>query len=315
MSEATYRLGTRGSFLARTQAGLINNEVARISGHPASEVVVRTDGDDVTISLTTPGRPGIFVTALRAALRTNRVDLVVHSYKDLPSLPEPDLIIAAIPVREDPRDVLISRDGNSLSDLPAGSRVGTSSPRRMARIKYLRPDLFLFPIRGNIDTRLRKLEAGEYDAIILAAAGVHRIGRQDEIVEYLSTEQLLPAPAQGALAVECRRSAQPLIDVLNQIDDAHTRLTVVAERAVLVGLSATCATAIGALATIADDSTLLLSTELSDPATGETERVDTSIAISGLADLDAAHRLGLLAAAELSASKLGKRLGSGWGHG
>lgn len=314
MSEATYRLGTRGSFLARTQAGLINNEIARISGHPASEVIVRTDGDDVTASLTAPGRPGIFVTALRTALRTNQVDLVVHSYKDLPSLPEPDLIIAAIPVREDPRDVLISRDGNLLSGLPAGSRVGTSSPRRAARIKYLRPDLFTFPIRGNIDTRIRKLEEGEFDAIILAAAGVHRIGRQDEIVEYLSTEQLLPAPAQGALAVECRRSEQPLIDVLAQIDDVRTRLTVVAERAVLVGLSATCATAVGALATIADDSALLLSTELSDPATGETERVDTSIAISGLADLDAAHGLGLMAAAELSASELGKRLGTGRGR-
>jgi len=314
MSETTYRLGTRGSFLARTQAGLINSEVARIIGHPASEVIIRTDGDDVTTSLTAPGRPGIFVSALRAALRSDQVDLVVHSYKDLPSLPEPDLIIAAIPVREDPRDVLISRDGDLLSGLPAGSRVGTSSPRRAARIKHLRPDLFLFPIRGNIDTRLRKLEEGEFDAIILAAAGVHRIGRQDEIVEYLSTDQLLPAPAQGALAVECRKSQQRLIDILTQFDDARTRLTVAAERAVLVGLSATCATAIGALATIADNSALLLSTELSDPASGETQRIDTSITISGLDDLDAANRLGLAAAAELSASELGKRLGTGWGR-
>ena len=244
ISDRKLRLGTRGSLLARTQSRLVSGQLEELTPYRVTESIIHTEGDDVTAVLAKLSRPGIFVTALRAALLRKEVDFLVHSYKDLPSLPAPGITIAAVPAREDHRDVLISRDGRTLMELASGARVGTSSPRRAARIQHIRPDLNLLPIRGNIDTRLRKISEGEFDAGVLAAAGINRLQRSAEITEYLTTDQLLPAPAQGALAVECRSDDLELLEVLAKLDDPPTRITTTAERAILIGINATCATVI-----------------------------------------------------------------------
>jgi hydroxymethylbilane synthase len=301
------RLGTRGSLLARTQAGLISQAFAALTGAAIEEIIIRTDGDDVSTSLVNPARPGIFVATLRSALTRCEVDFIVHSFKDLPSLPEPGIAIAAVPKREDPRDVLVSRNNLSLHQLPAGARVGTSSPRRAARIAFLRPDLVILPIRGNVDTRLRKVMDGEFDAAILAAAGLNRVGRTDAIVEFLTLEQLIPAPAQGALAVECRIEDFELLGELAQLNDPVTRLCTSAERAVLVGIGATCATAIGAFATL-EREVLTLTAELSDPLTNEHHRVERLARIGNLSDTTLAEALGFNVAQEIRSTALGLRL-------
>ena len=307
MSERLIRLGTRGSLLARTQAALISQAVYEKTGSIMEEVIIKTDGDDISTSLVNPARPGIFVTALRSALTRGEVDLVVHSYKDLPSMPEPGITMAAVPTREDARDVLVSGQRLLLHQLPAGARVGTSSPRRSARIAFLRPDLKIFPMRGNIDTRLRKVLDGEFDAAVLAAAGLNRIDRADVIVEYLTLDQLVPAPAQGALAIECRSEDLDLIRELNSLNEPTAQLCTTAERAVLVGIGATCATAIGAYATL-DDGVLTLTAELSDPLLNEHHRVVTHVNIGDSNQLQAAERLGLAAADEIRSTPIGLRL-------
>ncbi len=307
MSDRVLRLGTRGSLLARTQAGLIAQMVKEQTGANIEEIIIRTDGDDVSTSLVNPTRPGIFVAALRTALARGEVDFIVHSYKDLPSMPELGITIAAIPVREDPRDVLVSREGLLLNQLPAGARIGTSSPRRGARITFLRPDLVVLPIRGNVDTRLRKVRDGEFDAAVLAAAGLNRVGRSDAITEYLTIDQLVPAPAQGALAVECRSADLELLHELSRLDDPIARLCTAAERAVLVGIGATCATAIGANATF-EEKVLTLTAELSDPRTNEHHRVVMQIDVVDPLDTQSAEKLGLNAANEIRSTPLGLRL-------
>jgi hydroxymethylbilane synthase len=307
MSDRLVRLGTRGSLLARTQAGLISQAVHKLTGANIEEVIIRTDGDDVSTSLINPARPGIFVTALRSALTGGEVDFIVHSYKDLPSLPELGITIAAIPTRDDPRDVLVSRENLLLHQLPAGARVGTSSPRRGARIAFLRPDLVIHPIRGNVDTRLRKVMDGEFDAAVLAAAGLNRVGRSDAIVEYLTLEQLVPAPAQGALAVECRSEDRDLLRELAQLNDPITQLCTAGERAVLIGIGATCATAIGAFASF-HDGVLSLTAELSDPLVNEHHRVEAHVDIANPIDTHPAERLGLAVAEEIRSTPLGLRL-------
>jgi len=307
MSDRVLRLGTRGSLLARTQAGTIGKAVAELTGATIQEVIIRTDGDDVTTSLINPVRPGVFVTALRSALAQGEVDFIVHSFKDLPSMPEPGIALAAIPEREDPRDVLVSRTGLLLNQLPAGARVGTSSPRRAARISFLRPDLIVLPIRGNVDTRLQKVTDGEFDAAVLAAAGLNRVGKSSAIVEYLSLDQLVPAPAQGALAVECRSTDVGLLKELSQLNNATTELCTAAERAVLVGIGATCATAIGAYATF-ENNILTLIAELSDPLTNEHHRVTWKREPVDLIDTETAKKLGLEAANQIRSTPLGQRL-------
>lgn len=309
MSNRTLVLGTRGSLLARTQARLVANQLNSCTGLEIRESIIRTEGDDTSISLTQLARPGVFVTALRAALKAGEVDLIVHSYKDLPSLPEPGIVIAAVPKREDYRDALISRDNLTLLELPAGAKIGTSSPRRAARISHLRPDLELHPIRGNVDSRLAKLARGEFDAAVLAVAGLKRVGYMEKISEYFTPEQLLPAPAQGALAVECRSDDMELIEILSLLEDSHTRITTAAERAVLVGISATCATAIGALATYSDG-ILHLVAELSASDADEHERSFATQSNVGLVDLLSAHTLGLFVAAQIMKTELGLRFGS-----
>lgn len=240
----TLRLGTRASALARTQSSQVAEDLAA-QGFAVDLVEITTQGDTDPRSLVQIGGTGVFAAALRQALVDGQVDLAVHSLKDLPAVQPPELVIAAVPPREDPRDVLV---GSTLADLPAGARVGTGSPRRAAQLTALRPDLHVVEVRGNVDTRIGAVESGRLDAVVLARAGLARLGRLDAIAEVLD---LLPAPGQGALAVECRPELAPRLAFL---DDPVTRLAVTAERAVLVGLAAGCSTPVGALATLQGDS-------------------------------------------------------------
>lgn len=288
------RLGTRASLLARTQSATVGNALAEITGRTWEEILIRTDGDDTTTSLNQPGNPGLFVSTLRRALQAGEVDVIVHSFKDLPSAPEPGIVLAAVPAREDPRDVLVCRDGLTLATLPNGARVGTSSPRRSAMLLAQRPDLRIEPVRGNVDTRIRKALEGEVDAVVLAFAGIARIGRTDVISEILDPELVVPAPAQGALAVECREG-DPLAVVVAQLQDPLARLTTAAEREVLVGISAECTTAVGAYAKF-DGSALTLVAELFDEE--QHSRVQITREIS-LGAISTARGIGLLAASKL----------------
>lgn len=240
----TLRLGTRASALARTQSSQVAGDLAA-QGFAIDLVEITTQGDTDPRSLVQIGGTGVFAAALRQALVDGQVDLAVHSLKDLPAVQPPGLVIAAVPPREDPRDVLV---GSTLADLPAGARVGTGSPRRAAQLTALRPDLHVVEVRGNVDTRIGAVESGRLHAVVLARAGLARLGRLDAIAEVLD---LLPAPGQGALAIECRPELVPLLAFL---DDPVTRLAVTAERAVLVGLAAGCSTPVGALATLRGDS-------------------------------------------------------------
>lgn len=296
---SSYRLGTRGSKLALWQANYVADALRKITKAEVEVIVISTEGDETAGSLMNPIRPGVFVSSIRDALIANQVDLIVHSMKDLPSAKLLGLKLVAIPQREDSRDILISRSGLGLIDLPAGSVVGTSSPRRAARIKFLRPDLVTAPIRGNVDTRIQKVRDGEFDAVVLAAAGVKRLNRASEITEYLTSEQLLPAPAQGALAIEIRGYDRDLGKALEKLDHIQTRLITTAERAVLVGLDASCQTALGALATL-DGNRLSLVAELSDGETNTHSRAEAAIVLeNGDTMLDEAFQLGLMVAKQL----------------
>jgi hydroxymethylbilane synthase len=247
-STRTVRVGTRSSALARVQTDL----VAAALGVPVDIVPVVTTGDRSPEPLAQLGGTGVFVSALRDALLAGEVDVAVHSYKDLPTAAADGIVIAAVPARDDPRDVLIARDGLTLAELPDGARVGTGSPRRAAQLRALGLGLDVVPIRGNVDTRLGKLASGEVDAVVLAYAGLRRLGRTDEVTEVLDPIQLLPAPAQGALAVECRESDASTRAVLAALEDADTRAAVRAERALLAGLEAGCSAPVGALADVAE---------------------------------------------------------------
>jgi len=242
------RLGTRGSVLALTQSQQIADALTA-QGHQVELVTITTHGDTSSAAISQLGGTGVFVTALREALLAKDVDLAVHSYKDLPTAPADGLVVAAVPVRQDPRDALVARDGLTLGELPAGSRVGTGSPRRTAQLLTLGMGLEVVPIRGNVDTRLGFVHDGKLDAVVLARAGLARLGRLEEITETLDPLQMLPAPAQGALALECRDDE--LVPVLAALDDPDTRAAVAAERALLAALEAGCSAPVGALADIA----------------------------------------------------------------
>lgn len=282
------RLGTRGSVLARTQSGMVARSLTAALGVPCELVVIRTEGDDVTVPLDAPARPGAFVSALRDALVAGHVDLAVHSFKDLPSEPAPGLEVAAVPPRQDPRDALVSR-GLPLAALPEGARVGTSSPRRRAALGRVRPDLDVVPLRGNVDTRIGLVDSGAVDAAVLAAAGLARLARTDRITETLDPTVFVPAPAQGALAVECRSDSRWLSGI-RSLDDPVSRLTVTAERAVLRGVQAACTTAIAAHAGFAHG-LLTLTADLSGHRGVAYARVSRSRR-AGLAELTAAADLG-----------------------
>lgn len=255
---STVRIGTRGSVLALTQTGTVARDVARLAGLDAEDVElvrIRTEGDRLKGSLAALGGAGVFVAALREAVLDGRCDLAVHSLKDLPTAPASGLLIAAIPERADPRDALCARDGLTLTTLPPGARVGTGSPRRAAQIRAVRPDLDVVDIRGNVDTRLGRVPGlgegpGDLDAVVLAAAGLSRIGRLDMASELLDPALVAPAPGQGALAVETRADGGPVPGALVALDHLPTRLAVTAERAVLNRLEAGCAAPVGTLARV-----------------------------------------------------------------
>jgi hydroxymethylbilane synthase len=244
----TLRIGTRASALARTQT----DTVAALLDHPVEIVPIVTHGDRSSEALTQIGGTGVFVSALRSALLDDEIDIAVHSYKDLPTAPFDGTTIAAVPAREDPRDALVARDGLTLGELPPGARIGTGSPRREAQINALGLGIEIVPVRGNVDTRLRKVREGELDAVVLAYAGLRRLGRADEATEILDPIQVLPAPAQGALAIECRTADSATRAILAQLDDAETRAAVEAERALLIALEAGCLAPVGALGEIAE---------------------------------------------------------------
>ena len=247
------RLGTRRSVLAMTQSGHVA-DLIRGLGHEVELVEITSEGDrtqEAGTPLTGGSSTGVFVSALRDALLAGRIDVAVHSLKDLPTYPQEGVALVAVPPREDPRDVVVARDGLTLGELPQGARVGTGSPRRVAQLAALGLGLDLVGVRGNVDTRIGKVRSGEYDAVVLARAGLARIDRLDEVTEVLDPLQVLPAPGQGALAVECR-AGDPLEHVLATLDDPWTRAAVVAERAVLATLEGGCAAPIGTLAEVVE---------------------------------------------------------------
>jgi hydroxymethylbilane synthase len=245
------RLGTRGSALARAQSSGVAAALGQF-GHKVELIEISTHGDRTAAPIPDIGRTGVFVSVLRDALLEGIIDFAVHSYKDLPTAPVAGLTIAAVPRREDPRDVLVARDGLTLAQLPVGAGVGTGSPRRVAQLRALGYGIVPVPVRGNVDTRLAKVAAGELDAVVLARAGLARLDRLDDITEVLDPLQILPAPAQGALAVECRANDSELCQLLGTLDDQDTRAAVTAERALLAALEAGCTAPVGALAEVAD---------------------------------------------------------------
>lgn len=246
------RLGTRASALATSQAGQVAAALRAHSGRAVELVTVTTEGDVSDAPLASLGGAGVFVGELRGALTRGEVDVAVHSLKDLPTSPEAGVVVAATPPREDPRDVLVARDGLTLGELPTGALIGTGSPRRAAQLHALGLGVQVRDIRGNVDTRLAKVASGEYDAVVLARAGLARLGRAEEATEVLDPLQMLPAPGQGALAVECRAEDHELLSLLAGLDDPATRAAVTAERAVLGALEAGCAAPVGALAEVVE---------------------------------------------------------------
>ena len=236
------RIGTRGSKLALWQARWVQSRILSLDPDATVELnSIKTIGDKLLdVPLAKVGGKGLFVKEIEEAILDGRVDLAVHSMKDMPSeLPE-GLVIGAVPKREMPVDVLLSRESRSLSELPDGARIGTSSLRRAAQLLALRPDVNIIPLRGNLDTRIRKLDTENLDAIVLAAAGVRRLNLQDRVTEYLDVELMVPAVGQGALCIEARRGDETLQPILNAMEDLETRLTVTAERALLARLEGSC---------------------------------------------------------------------------
>jgi hydroxymethylbilane synthase len=267
------RIGTRGSTLAVAQTQTVANALMAKTGVQVEIVTVRTEGDTSKESLASLGGTGVFAGALREALVAGRCDVVVHSLKDLPTVDYPGLTIGAVPKRVDPRDALCARDALTLDTLPAGSRVGTGSPRRAAQLRSRRPDIEVVDIRGNVDTRLRHVAEGTLDAVVLAAAGLDRIGRLDAVTEFLGLDGWPTAPGQGALALEVRAGEEKLVAALNH---NPTRTIVEAERHVLGILEAGCAAPIGAHGQI-DDGLLFLDARVYSP--DGTEKLTSSHAL------------------------------------
>jgi hydroxymethylbilane synthase len=280
------KIGTRGSRLARAQSATTAAMIEQVTGLSCELVIVRTDGDDLSIPLSAPPRPGAFAARLRDVLLAGEVDIAVHSFKDLPFAPTEGLQIVAVPARAHALDALVSRDNVGLDDLPRGARVGTSSPRRATALLRHRGDLEIVPIRGNVDTRVRKVREGDVDAAILAAAGLERVGLGDEITELIPATTIVPAPAQGALAVEMRAD-DPLAPVVAAIDDHLSRIRVAAERQVLTGVQATCTTAIGAHSVLSGDS-LTLVADLTDHMGIAHAHVSRTVTLTQTGDLVAA---------------------------
>jgi hydroxymethylbilane synthase len=253
MSDRTpLRLGTRRSPMAVAQSLLVGRAITDRTGREVELVGIESAGDASRELLTQIGGTGVFVSSLRASLLAGEVDLAVHSLKDLPTGTAAGIALAAIPVRDDPRDALAARDGAKLADLAAGAKVGTGSPRRAAQLLLLRPDIRPVPVRGNAGTRLAKVETGELDAVVLGHAGLARIGRLDAVSQVFDPDEMLPAAGQGALAVECREGREELVALLGRIDDPSSRAATTAERSLLGGLQGGCAAPVGAYAAGSD---------------------------------------------------------------
>ena len=250
---APLRLGTRGSALAMAQSGHVAEALTAATGRPVELVEVVTAGDKSTAPVQRLG-VGVFVSALRDALTAGEIDFAVHSYKDLPTAAAPGLHVAAVPPRQDPRDALVATNGRTLAELPPGARVGTGALRRIAQLHALGMQLEVTPIRGNIDTRVARVLGpdADLDAVVLARAGLNRIGRADVITETLDPMLMLPAPAQGALAVECRADDQDVIELLALLDHEPSRAAITAERALLATLEAGCSAPVAAYAVLAE---------------------------------------------------------------
>ncbi len=289
------RVGTRGSALALAQSRAVADRLAGIAGASGELIRIRTQGDVNLGPLASIGGTGVFVIEVRSRLLAGDVDVVVHSLKDLPTAPAAGIALAAVPTREDPADALCARDGLTLDTLPRGALVGTGSPRRMAQLLRHRPDLVVKSIRGNVDTRLALVSGGSLDAVVLAAAGLARLGRTDAMTHRLTADLMLPAPAQGALAVEAR-----IADAANswysgalvEIDDGATRSAVTAERSLLAALEAGCTAPVGAYATVDGEQVSL---------TGAVIAVDGSREVRGTRSGPAAEaeRIGAELAAQL----------------
>jgi hydroxymethylbilane synthase len=302
---ATLRIGTRRSALALAQARGVAALLTE-RGAVVELVEVTTEGDRSREAVMTLGGTGVFVTALRERLLAGDIDLAVHSLKDLPTAPAVGITLAAVPTREDPRDVVVSRDRQPLTALAAGARVGTGAPRRTAQLRALGLGLDVVPVRGNVDTRLRLVADGKLDAVVVARAGLLRLGRADEAAEVLDVDRMLPAPGQGALAIECRADEPALIATVGVLNDPTSRAAVTAERAVLAALRAGCTAPVGAYA---------------EPVTGPGGRSDLSldavvaaesgdgVRLSITGPLDAAEELGHALAAELLAAGAADLLG------
>ena len=243
------RLGTRKSPRAMIQSGHVAELITQRTGADVELVGLTSFGDITRVHLPDIGGTGVFVSALRESLLSGDIDLAVHSLKDLPTAAMPGITLAAVPARDDPRDALVARDGAKLADLPPGAVIGTGSPRRAAQLLLLRPDVRPVPVRGNAGTRLGKVVSGEVDAVVLAYAGLARIGELDRVSQVFEPDDMLPAPGQGALAVECQAGAVDLAELLAQVDDPASRAAVTAERAVLAELQAGCSAPVGACAT------------------------------------------------------------------
>ncbi|MBC6446502.1 hydroxymethylbilane synthase [Actinokineospora xionganensis] len=297
--DRTIRIGTRGSALALAQTGTIADALEK-AGAKVEIITVSTPGDRSSAPIAEIGI-GVFTSALRDALADGEVDVAVHSYKDLPTAPDPRLSMAAVPQRQDPRDALIARDGLTLGELPVGAKIGTGSPRRAAQLEALGLGWEIVPIRGNVDTRISMVTDGKLDAVVLARAGLARLGRLDEITETLDPIQMLPAPAQGALAIECRVDDVDVEHLLRStVEDEYTRAAVVAERAMLAALEAGCSAPIGALADVVEDfdadDKVIFRLSLRGVAATPTGEI---LRASATGDLTAGEQLGRALAAEL----------------
>ncbi len=254
---ANLRIGSRGSQLALWQANYVAS-LLRGQGHQVEIEIIKTTGDKILdVALAKVGTKGMFTKEIEEALAARRVDLAVHSLKDVPTELDPQFTLAAIMKREDPRDAFISVKYSSLDELPRGAKVGTSSLRRQCQLKAVRPDLEIFPLRGNVDTRLRKLETGEYDAIILAAAGVKRLGLDKHVKSRIPVDVMCSAVGQGALAIEARANDAQVLPYLEFLNDPDTRLAVLCERAVLGSMGGGCQVPIGAFAEVQSGAIML----------------------------------------------------------
>jgi hydroxymethylbilane synthase len=243
------RIGSRGSLLARWQAEFVRKQLFQLTGVEAEIVIIKTSGDKMQQApLTQIGGKGIFIKELEEALLEEVVDLAVHSVKDIPTETPGRLFFPAVCRRDDVRDCLVSNNATPLANLKQGARVGTSSLRRQAQLRHYRPDLDVRELRGNVDTRLRKVESGEYDAIVLSKAGLDRLGWSQKITEPLSTDISLPAVGQGAIAIEARVKDQEAVEILEKLNDEETRTVIIAERALMAALQGGCQVPVGAWA-------------------------------------------------------------------